>query len=210
MPYRNDVFISYKRGRLAEEWLDSFFLYFFEEYLDNELGRKSNIFVDRKGLTQGVEFDEALFEELIGSRCLVSIWSPLYFNASEWCVKELLTTKYRQEFYKLSNSTKPKTLLWPVVTKKIDPMPEAFKNIHYFDYSQYFLVGDAIRRDPRYLQFQDDLRKDILLVADIVKNAPAFEESWATDAGRDQLKSDLNEYFKTGSNLTISQSPIQW
>ena len=112
MPYINDVFISYKRGRINEQWLTDIFLPIFSNFLNDALPFDPKIFVDRTGLTPGVLFRDELFINLLYSKCIVSIWSPPYFRKSEWCVKEFLTMKNRKEFCQLSLLTMSKTLIW--------------------------------------------------------------------------------------------------
>lgn len=212
MPYQNDVFISYKRGRINEEWLNEIFLPLFEDLLNNALPYEPKVFIDRTGLTPGVDFTGELMQNLLRSKCLVSIWSPPYFRRSEWCIREFLFMKYRQESFKLDSFTKPKTLLWPVVFRKIEPLPVAVQNIHYVDYSAYNLVGDAFKKDPIYLNFQRKLITDIEAVVDIIENAPAYDESWDTPDGRRDLKQKLDAYYEANNNfdVPISQKSIQW
>jgi len=207
MSYINDVFISYKRSRINEEWLNTIFLPLFEEYLNNELDFQPIIFVDKTGLTPGVDFANELFKNLIYSKCMVSIWSPPYFRRSEWCVKEFLAMKYRQEQHKLDAFTRPKTLLWPVMYRKIDPLPLAIRNIKYLDYSEYNLIGEAFLKTNRYLKLQQQLQNDIRSITDIILNVPAFDPYWDTPQGREEIIKELVDYYKT--NADFDNPPIQ-
>lgn len=211
MPYTNEVFISYKRGKINEQWLNEIFLPLFSDYLDNELDFKPRIFVDTKGLVPGVFFNEDLFINLVQSKCIVSIWSPPYFRRSDWCVMEFLTMKYRQEVLRLGPLTKPKSLIWPVLYREVNPIPQIAAGLHYVDYTDFNVVGDAFFKTEMYLNFQDKMQDDIKTVADMINNAPPFNAQWETAEGLRQLKDELKNYFK-GHNHDDDpkQPPISW
>ncbi|GAB2814802.1 toll/interleukin-1 receptor domain-containing protein [Ferruginibacter profundus] len=211
MPYINDVFISYKRGKINEQWLNEIFLPLFSEYLNNELPFEPKIFVDRSGLTPGVNFNDELFVNLLYSKCIVSIWSPPYFRRSDWCVKEFLTMKHRQEVLELSPLTDPKTLIWSVLYREVVPIPELADGLSYLDYTDFNLVGDAFFKTEKYLAIQEKMKKDIKTIAAIITKAPALKPEWETIEGRKQIVNELNEYFKK-YNLEneLKQEPITW
>lgn len=213
MPYINDVFISYKRGRINEQWLNEIFLPFFEDYLNNELPHDPVIFVDRTDLTPGVDFKNELFKNLIYSKCLVSIWSPPYFRKSEWCVKEFLTMKFREEHMKLSAHTVPQTLIWPILYREIDPMPPKIKDTTYLDYTDFNMVGEAFSKTEKYLQFQKKLEINIKTIAEIIMKVPPLDPVIETPEGRAQLLKELNDYLEQNSdvyNNASKQNPISW
>jgi TIR domain len=211
MPYINDVFISYKRGRLNEQWLNEIFLPLFTEYLDNELPEKPRIFLDKSNLTPGVNFNDELFVNLLYSKCIVSIWSPPYFRRSEWCVKEFLTMKHRQELLELSPMTNPKSLIWSVLYREVEPLPEMAAGITYLDYTDFNLVGDAFFETKKYLEMQEKMETDIKTIASIIEQAPPLHPAWETAEGRKQIVQELNEYFRN-NNLENDQKqdPISW
>ena len=211
MPYINDVFISYKRGRINEQWLTDIFLPIFSNFLNDALPFDPKIFVDRTGLTPGVLFRDELFINLLYSKCIVSIWSPPYFRKSEWCVKEFLTMKHRQEIFQLSQLTMPKTLIWSVLYRDVEPIPEFADGITYLDYTDYNLVGDAFFKTEKYLSFQTKIEADIRTIAEIINNVPPLPASWETEEGRKQIVGELNEYFlKNDLGNDQIQNPISW
>lgn len=211
MPYSNDVFISYKRGRINEQWLNDIFLPIFTEYLDNSLDFSPKIFVDTKGLAPGVFFNEDLFINLVQSKCIVSIWSPPYFRKSDWCIIEFLTMKYRQETLKLGPLTKPKSLIWPVLYREINPMPDIAAGLQYVDYRDFNVVGDAFFRTEMYLEFQEKMQDDIKTVVDIIKNVPVFNAALETEEGLKKLKDELKVYFNANNKGDDPQQPpISW
>lgn len=211
MPYVNDVFISYKRGRINEQWLNEIFLPLFTDYLENELPHKAKIFVDVEGLTPGVFFNEELFSNLVQSKCIVSIWSPPYFLKSVWCVMEFLTMKHRQEQLKLGATTKPKSLIWPLLYRDLESIPDIAAGLTYMDYTDFNLVGDAFFKTEKYLDFQTKLQDDIKAIAAMIKSAPPFMPAWETPEGLTNLERELKEYFeKNITNEEVKQQPISW
>ncbi len=212
MPYINDVFISYKRGRINEQWLNEIFLPYFSDYLNNALPYEPKIFVDKSGLTPGVDFSNELFRNLLYSKCLVSIWSPPYFRRSDWCLKEFLTMKYREQYMNLSADTIPQTLIWPVLYREITPMPDLVSKITYLDYSDFNVVGEAFFRTEKFLAFQEKLQSDINTISNIIVNVPPLSAEWDTPDGRKQVLRELNQYLADKCELeTIpSQKPISW
>lgn len=212
MAYLYDVFISYKRGRINEQWLSEIFLPFFEDYLNNELPEPPRIFIDRTALTPGVDFSNELFRNLMYSKCMVSIWSPPYFRRSEWCVKEFLTMRYKQDHHKLNEATTPRTLIWPVLYRQIDPIPELAQHISYLDYSDFNVVGEAFFRSEKFLKFQEKLQDDICSIADIINNVPDMDPYFETPEGRKETVARLQEYFaaRGAKNETLKQNSISW
>ena len=210
MPYKNDVFISYKRGKISEEWLQDVFYPFFYDELNNALPFEPKIFVDKTGLTPGVDFSNELFSNLIFSKCLVSIWSPPYFRRSEWCLKEFLTMRYKQEYYQLSALTMPKTLVWPIMYRTVQPLPVAVKSISYLDYSDYNFVG-PVKQSPLIIDLQKKLKADIASLVNIILHAPAYNEYWDTPEGSNKLISGLKDYLEQNDNFDNPfQNPITW
>ncbi len=212
MAYLYDVFISYKRGKINEQWLSEIFLPFFKEYLNDNLPHEPKIFIDTSALTPGVDFSNELFRNLMYSKCMVSIWSPPYFRRSEWCVKEFLTMKYKQEHHKLGADTVPRTLIWPVLYRDIDPFPELAHHISYLDYSDFNVVGEAFFKSDKFLKFQEKLQADICSIADIINNVPDMDPFFETSEGRTKTIAELNRYFagKVEQTETITQNPITW
>jgi hypothetical protein len=212
MAYLYDVFISYKRGRINEQWLKDIFLPVFEDYLNNELPHQPKIFIDTTALTPGVDFSNELFRNLMYSKCMVSIWSPPYFRKSEWCVKEFLTMKFKQEHFKINEATIPRTLIWPVLYRDIDPLPDIASHLSYLDYSEFNVVGEAFFRNEKFLKLQEKMQEDICSIAEIINNVPPMDPFFETPEGRQKTIKDLQTYFegKVEQAEPITQTPISW
>ena len=86
MAYLYDVFFSYKRDAESDAWhrrvRDKLCF-----WTSHEVGRTVQIFFDDRDIPTGARWSDELAVALQGSRCLLCVWSPLYFQ-SDWCVSE--------------------------------------------------------------------------------------------------------------------------
>jgi hypothetical protein len=208
MAYLYDVFISYKRGGTRDVWLEKHFRPLFEEYLADHLLSKPKIFVDKTGLTQGADWSDEIIHALAHSKSLVAIISPSYFMNSEWCIKEFLTIKLRQQKLNLRVGTVPPSLMWLVAIQEFENIPPIIHTIQYADYSKYNVIGDAFFRAEEYLTFQRDLRKDVKTVCNIVKNAPPWQNEWDTETWQSEIKSIIEEYYQESNDP--KQDLLSW
>ena len=111
--YQHNVFISYKRDPIQDAWLRDHFVRLFSAAVREEIagacGRlPAGIFFDQavisdenrqfdlNGIDPGQQWRDALADALKSSRCLVALWSPLYFF-SEWCKTEWTTFRKRSD-----------------------------------------------------------------------------------------------------------------
>ena len=120
--------------------------------------------------------------------------------------------KRRQETQNINDNTTPTTLIWPVLYREIDPMPPIVSNIKYLDYSRFNVVGEAFFKTEKYLDFQDQLQRDIKSIISIIKNVPPLNSEWYTPVGRAQIRTELNNYLAQYCILDEDQkqNPITW
>lgn len=208
MAYEYDVFISYKRGGTKDVWLDTIFRPYFEEYLQDLILRKPKVFVDRTGLANGADWSDGIIHALAHSRSLVAIISPSYFFSSEWCIKEFLTIKHRQQKLDLKAGKVPPSLMWLVAIQEFEMVPPIIHTIQYSSYIKYNVVGDAFFKTMDYIDFQRELRKDVKAVANIVMNAPKWDESWDTEEWKGETKKTIDEYFEQANDP--KQGLLSW
>jgi hypothetical protein len=96
MAYEYDAFFSYKRDRESDEWHERVKdkLIF---WLKQELQRQDvRIFFDTEDIRTGMRWRQKLADALRKSRCIVCVWSPLYFQ-SQWCLSEWKTFLQREQ-----------------------------------------------------------------------------------------------------------------
>lgn len=190
--YTYDVFLSYKRGKIQEEWLNETFRPIFEYHLTEAVGRKCNIFVDKVEIAPGVDWPEYLGEALAKSKCLIAILSPTYFGA-EWCVREFKAMYFRQQELKKNHKLKSDhSVLVPFMQKgPIDIFLRGIGNIQYLDYSRYNRIGEAFKNSQAYLDMQTQIEDDARKTATMILEVP----EWQTDF--------LNIDWLNGKNLML-------
>src|SRR3954453_6975833 len=87
MDYEWDIFVSYENDAQMGSWVVDHLTPFIRTFAGNAVGRQVSIFMDRDGIQTGDDWPLRLRRALATSRCMVAVWSPLYF-VSEWCRKE--------------------------------------------------------------------------------------------------------------------------
>lgn len=196
--YTNDVFISYKRDSINEQWLDEIFVPLFTNYLNEILPEEARIFVDREGIINGTNWKSSLSYELAHSKCMVAILSPSYFmKRSEWCVREFVSMKYREDRLGLRPNDQPPCLIWPVLVQSIEgnKIPPLIHEIQLKDYSPYKFVGEGFKTDRAYFNFQQTLRKDCRTISQIIEHAPAWRKEWESPPWMEKIEEKVAEHF---------------
>jgi len=211
MPYKYDVFISYKRGGTKERWVNENFLPLFKEYLGDSFAAAGlddpKIFLDTSELVEGEDFRNALITNVAQSKCMVAIISPPYLVRSQWCMYEFLSMRYREEVLQLGPNKVPKSLIWPVLLQEMDAYPPIINTIQLANYTKYNVIGEGFLNSEDYVSFQRDLRKDVKTVTGIVKNIPEWKSEWDTTEWSDIIKQRITDYFSGNSG---SQPLISW
>jgi hypothetical protein len=170
MPYKYDVFISYQRERFGE-WVREYFSKFLDLYLEDALGRKPKIFIDKQ-IETGDIWPRNLVDALACSRCLVCVWSPSYFD-SIWCRYELLTMLERMR--KTGNKRK---LLLPVVISDGDNFPDYTKPFQWLDCRDYAFTGKGFEDSADYFHLQRLIRDAAKDIRGAIQQAPRWRRTW--------------------------------
>lgn len=180
MSYEHDVFVSYMHDSSMEGWVHQHFLPFLKTFVGNALNRHINVFVDRTGITAGDSWPLRLRSALAQSRCLVPIWSPLYFH-SEWCRKELAVMLHREQESGFRTVHNPGGIVVPVNVFDGSFFPDRAKQIQWLDLTKFWVAGDGFSKTERYVEFQDTLRDWAVGVASAIAKAPKWQRHWADE-----------------------------
>lgn len=210
MDYQWDVFLSYANADILGNWVRKTFLPLFSPYLRNALNKRVvKVFVDREGIDPGDAWPDALQNALVYSRCLVSIWSPDYFN-SPWCIHELKFMLYRENQLKYRTIYNPHGLILPVRIFDGETFPPIAEKINYLDCNAYFRVGTGFEGTPRYVEFQDVLIPWVHKVAEAVKKAPDWKREWLDAPANESLFTDdsVNDGLFTTNASDEFKQPI--
>jgi hypothetical protein len=181
--YEHDVFISYKRSPIQNEWLRQHFMLLFLESVREEIVAQCkraprSVFFDESQLSadtraydlQGIEPGQVWRDELRAalktSRCLVALWTPSYF-LSPWCNAEWQTFRKRGQ-------EQGRPLVVGVAVHDGKSFPDDAQAIQYMDLSPYKIVGAGFTLTTLYVEFQTKVKDLAHYVAKAVSVAPAF------------------------------------
>lgn len=174
MPYKHDVFISYKRDVVWTRWTREHFKELLQTYLLDDLGRKPEIFIDER-IEVGADWVDGLDENLARSKVLVALFTKSYFG-SDWCVHELDLTVERAR--RLKHSILPEArLIIPVVGHDGEEIPDPVDQIQSADVKDYRIAW-INKTAPDYPEFSKVIKKLSPFVAKAVETAPDFDDNW--------------------------------
>lgn len=160
-------------------WVSQHLVPFLESFVGNALNRPIRLFLDRSGIRSGDSWPARLQRALAKSRCMVGVWSPLYFH-SEWCRREAAAMLYREAQCGFRTVNRPGGLIVPVNVFDGQFFPERARQIQWLDCRRYWIVGEGFLKTERYVEFQDVLRTWADEVARAIEDAPAWDETWLT------------------------------
>jgi hypothetical protein len=188
--YEHNVFLSYRRSFLIQNWITKFFLPYFEGWLEEELlkletpdspalrdahaphvhdsANKVGVFFDQKSIEPGDPWPEDLQRAVQASKILVAICSPTYFHSS-WCLSEWRSFVERQTILGVSG------LIIPV---RYHDSEDFLAGIAWSDFSEYTIQASDFYQSAQAVSFETEIRKLASVVARAVKGAPTFQSGW--------------------------------
>jgi len=180
MGYKFNVFISYKRSKLYDEWVRDSFYPLLEECLAESLAAfnmDEGIFIDRDKLRGGEDWKKKIKNALATSRCLVCLLSPRYFH-SFCCRYEYSVIYNRQKKLGYQTEKKPECLIVPFKINDGDHFSPTVKDIQYYDCRKFARSSKAFKESVRHLEFEDKMMEWAENISKVVKNAPPWNPEW--------------------------------
>lgn len=179
--YEYDIFISYKRGREPERWIERHFQPLLEHYVGLELGRPPAIFRDDR-LEAGNTWPAELGIALGVSRVMVPLWTRTYFH-SEWCSRELAEMLGREEETGRRSATQPIGLVIPAVLHDCEDLPPQLQPIQATPLRDCF--NPRMREESRLAeQLADRLAQMAPGIRSSIEAAPDFRADWPVAAAQ--------------------------
>jgi hypothetical protein len=170
--YRYDVFFSYKRHDETLEWTRNL-QKSLRLWLSEEIGRSVNLFVDDETIEVGDHWPERLRQGLKFSRCMVCLWSPLYFQSS-WCLSEWKSFLEREKRVKMSSHE----LIIPLRFTDGEHFPQEAKDIKDFDLRPYASALPVFWASSRALDLEDKIKELATSIAKRLDKVPPFQSDW--------------------------------
>lgn len=176
--YKWDVFLSYSFNNVVKRWVAERFLNFFKMFLSEELAPylpengEPKVYLAANQIQGGDVLKEALREDLLHSKVLVAICSPVYFKSS-WCLSEWESFRLREEAIPFRG------LRIPVLFNDGEHYERQFlDDITYVDFRDVIYFTEGGEKDPISLRFQQRVEALAKAVASAVLNAPRFDPAW--------------------------------
>jgi len=171
MDYQYDVFFSYKRDRESDEWHEHV-KNKLAHWLRQELGRlEVRIFFDTEEIRTGEHWRQKLGDALKRSRCIVCIWSPLYFR-SKWCVSEWMTFVERERLAK-------RELIMPASYFDGDTFPPNATAKQFLDFSEFASTMPKFWDTESAVEFEEKrLRPFARDLAAMIRRAPPYDDAF--------------------------------
>jgi hypothetical protein len=176
MSYEYDVFFSYKHSPKSLYWHCEV-KDLLQEWLSQALGgRQCKIFMDKEAIATGERWRDSLRHALKHSKCLVAVWSPLYFQ-SQYCLSEWEAFRQRESQCNLASLG----LVAPIRYHDGEFFPETARDVQMTDLREhtsllpaYWTTRDAVELDAKIRVFAQQ-------VAAIVNGAPEFDPNWPAE-----------------------------
>jgi hypothetical protein len=170
--YQYDVFFSYKRHSLTSEWTREVHRRL-QFWLSQEIGYEARLFVDEDTVEVGDHWPEKLREGLRLSKCMVGLWSPMYFQ-SDWCVSEWRSFLEREKRLSL----RPHGLIAPLRFHDGEHFPPEAREVEWTDVAPYTTTVPAFWTSQRAIELEDCLKSFVASLAHIIRRAPPFSADW--------------------------------
>jgi TIR domain-containing protein len=190
--YQFDVFLSYLREKPSGSWVNDHFLPYFRPALGDALNKPASIFIDRTEIHSGQKWPARLKQALAHSRCLVGIWSPLYFQ-SEWCQCECAVMLHRELQLGYGTDANPDGLMIGLKVNDGIHFPDFAKESHRADFEPFFFDCPAFNQSLLHIDFQRAIRSLAADVARIVNTAPEWSADWTTDPWMNDVVSSIRK-----------------
>ena len=174
MTYLHDVFISYRREPIAwTEWTREHFKTLMLAYLQQDLARQPDVFVD-DGIEEGSEWPKELARHLATSRVMVAVFSGDYFS-SDWCLHELDLMLGRSKL--IGNDCR---LIIPVVVHDGELIPDEIRVLQPANFYA-FRVAYINRATPLYQNFSEAMKALSPKIKRAIDTAPPFDPAWENE-----------------------------
>jgi hypothetical protein len=170
MSYQYDVFFSYKRDRESDGWhgrVKDKLVFWLKHELQTANVR---IFFDTEDIRTGMRWKQKLADALKRSRCIVCVWSPLYFQ-SKWCVSEWVTFSQREQLFN-------RELIMPASYFDGETFPPDATARQIIDFSEFASTMPKFWETDAAVKFEDRLKLFAKDLAAMIRAAPPYDDAF--------------------------------
>ena len=201
MAYQHDIFISYRRHLFTREWINRHFRPLLEFWIEFELGRKPDIYIDTQLDNDiGTVWPVQLGREISSSKILIPLWTKNYLN-SIWCTCEVSHMLEREIVTGWKTEQNSRALVVPVIIQDGETLPINLSIVQGLDIKDYFKA--RMREDSREAEELDTKIKSVAsAIAKCINNVPEWKNDWQIKA----VNQFYNLFYK-GPNPEQTQPP---
>jgi hypothetical protein len=164
-------FISYRsaQGELMQCFLNEF-TQALNSYIEPYFGNDLQIYVDKERLKGGDFFNRELATNLCRSLCMITIFTPIYFDTNHrYCAREYKAMEFLEQ-KRISSNGSGFGLIIPVVLRGVECLPHKIKNNRmYYDFSKYDLCSPEISYNPNYKDAMQEIAKRVYEIYNHIK-----------------------------------------
>jgi hypothetical protein len=162
-------FISYRSAqrKLMQCFFDQF-IEALEAYIEPYFGSDLPVYIDKERLKGGDFFNRELAVNLCRSLCMISIYTPIYFDTKHrYCAREYNAMKSLEQ-RRIASTENNYGLIIPIVLRGKESLPDEIKNSRmYYDFTKYDLCSPEIIHDP---DFKEVMKEIAIRVHEIYKH----------------------------------------
>jgi len=129
--------------------------------------------MDEDCIEVGDRWPDRLKDGVRLSKCMVAVWSPLYFQSS-WCVSEWASFRERERRLKMQSHG----LIAPMRFHDGEHFPEDARSVQWLDVAQYTSTVPAFLTSARAMDLEDLLKGFAEQIAHTIRGAPPFQADW--------------------------------
>ena len=172
MPYQYDAFFSYKRDRESDAWHERVKSKL-EFWVKQQPGFGTNVkfFFDSEEIQTGMRWRQKLASALKVSKCIICVWSPLYFK-SKWCLSEWKTFVERERMRNCE-------LVVPASFFDGETFPPEAKARQFMNFSNFSSTMPRFWDTESAVRFEEELLKPFAQnIARMIRSAPPYYDDF--------------------------------
>jgi hypothetical protein len=178
MPYKYDIFISYKRHPETLGWIRKHFEPLLHHRVGLALGDDPEIYVHEvnQQIPAGAIWPQVLGHELGASKVLVALWTKNFFN-SVWCTQEMSHMLGREQSAGARAAFSKYRLVIPAIIHDGEDFPQTLNHIEKMDIKSCY--NTRMREDsPKAEELSDLIEVHAAGIAEAIQLAPQWNAAW--------------------------------
>jgi hypothetical protein len=167
--YKYDVFLSYSRTPIVEQWIEEHFVPHLTGRLEELLGKPPEVFYNHNDMRK--IWGEEMLRNIRSSRCIIALTSTAYFS-QPLCVAEWRSFLKREEFLKQEEFVKV-DLLIPLEWQPSDYVSRDIKS-RSISFKKYTFTGKGFQNNSIWVDFQQQVQNLADQLVALLNSTPKY------------------------------------